>query len=184
MDEGTSGRYTYSQEVAMIVTFRVDPTSEASFVAALKAVPDALAEAVLPVCEDHVRLGIRKVFELEGPGWRSLARRTLYDKRRLGLPLDILVRSGDLRASLTERSNRYHRCDRVRHRGGMWRSTISSRHPLFLIHTEGRWESGIRGSAWIPPRPMAHMTTDDVRAMEAQARKAADDKLRELSYGN
>ena len=50
----------------MLFTIRVDPVSEANLAAALKAVPDELAGAVLPLCEDHVRLGIRKVFALRG----------------------------------------------------------------------------------------------------------------------
>lgn len=167
----------------MLFLIRASPASEANLVRALQAVPDELASAVLPLCEDHVRLGIRRVFALEGPGWQRLSRRTLYDKRRMGLPLDILVRSGDLRNSLTEATHRYHRCDRVRHRDGVWRSTISSRHPLFLIHTEGRWASGIHGRSFIPMRPMAQMTREDVAAMAIQATQAADAKLREISYG-
>lgn len=168
----------------MLFTIHVDPMSQANLARAIKAVPDKLAEVVLPLCEDHVRLGIRKVFALEGPGWQKLARRTLYDKQRMGLPLDILVRSGDLRDSLTEESNRYHRMQRVKHRGGGWRSTISSSHPLFLIHTEGRWSSGIHGRSFIPGRPMAHMTTDDVRAMAMQAKRAADHQIGVLSHGS
>lgn len=168
-------------------TVRPDPASQRNLVAALSRVPDEIAKEVMPLCEDHVREGFANVFTLEGPGWRRLKKRTLDIKRRAGLPLKILQRSGMLEDSLTFTSNPWHVCRRVQRGLGDWYSLITSRHPLFLIHTEGVWASGRpslnrpEGATWIPKRPMAHMTGSDVMEMDRQARATADRVVKHLS---
>lgn len=167
---------------------RPDPASSRNFAEALRQVPGAIAERILPLCADHVRMGFAHVFDLGGPGWHALHKTTLGQKRRKGLPLKILVRSGSLKASLTDLLDPYHIEEYLGHgHGGRWAVHISSRHPLFLLHTMGaHFTSGgirvARGLHFIPARPMAHMTISDIHIMDAQARSAADQVLQELSW--
>lgn len=45
----------------------------------------------------------KEIFDKEGPGWAALAPRTIYDKKRMGFPMDILIRTGALKSSLTQK---------------------------------------------------------------------------------
>lgn len=143
----------------------------------------------MPLLEDHIRLGFAHVFDIGGPGWAPLSRKTIYTKVRLGYPLKILIRTGGLRESFTNEGSPYHHCRRTHPAEGHHRAVLFSTHPFFMVHEEGahfvkrRTAKEGETMGFIPARPMAHMTRTDVIEMAQQAKLAADETLARLSGG-
>lgn len=104
-----------------------------------------------PIVRDHV-IGeayavILDAFESEGIGadrWHELAAYTVYERLRLGFPGEhpILVRTGALRASLTDETS----LALEERRAGDCSATIGTSDPRFIWHQEG--------TPNMPARPM------------------------------
>lgn len=88
----------------------------------------------------------------EGPGWAGLAASTVEQKLRHGWPLDILVRTGELRDSLVDPGQ----AAREYGRSLVWETDV----PYAGFHQEG--------TDRMPARPVIDLDADDRRRLERE----------------
>lgn len=113
-----------------------------------KSLPAKMRPALEKV-GDYIRFQmIPDVFAAEGPGWRSLSKRTQRERAAEGYGANhpILRRSGDLFRELTEKSHPKH--VEIIKTGKYARITISGSSEKFIRNQGGNWQ------LHIPPRPM------------------------------
>lgn len=119
--------------------------------ARLERLPQIVADELVRPLIDFVReVGISEIFDREGiPSWALLALPTVKQRIRLGFPgtHPILVRTGSLRASLTERGHP-HNIEVIQKQGGNVTMILGTTDPRF----------GVLHAGWparhIPARPM------------------------------
>ncbi len=117
----------------------------------LEQLPQIVADELVRPLIDFVReVGINEIFDREGiPSWALLALPTVKQRLRLGFPgtHPILVRTGSLRASLTERGHP-HNIEVIQKQGGNVMMVLGTTDPRF----------GVLHAGWparrIPARPM------------------------------
>lgn len=130
----------------MPLRYTITPTDdsqvalETMFIQMLTA-PEALARQVDKFVPDILAYAFEETFETEGyEQWEPLSDITIQDRIDNGFPGEhpILTRTGDMRRSLTDRSDPMCDIALYEHTPGLWLFMYGTKDPKFLEHEEGR----------------------------------------------
>lgn len=160
------------------ITLSATPESRRTFdrlITPLEQIATRLERPVERVGGDAIRRAFAENFATEGQGqWPSLSEAwTVPERRALGFAgrHPILVRTGSLRRSVTERGHPLHTSQVIPTGAGRFSVEIGSEDERYtILHFGGR----NRGGAYVPARPMAILWPHQHQQVEDALIWAAD----------
>jgi hypothetical protein len=131
---------------------RIDKLFEHRFI----NMPDRFGKVILkPLAHSARKKALRRIWDRDAPRhWAPLSGATLYQKRRLGFPRDILVRTKALRRSLTIAADPQHVTRMFKTGPGNYVIVLGSRDPKVPIHHEGSAKVNLPQRPLLPNIPI------------------------------